>query len=195
MADSHRVLLMSFNDQAQCRSAFDEARSLPGLRQAAVLERSVQGALEVPLSYVRGAGVPTVMGAVAGGVVGLIGGPAGALVGASAGAVLAGGAENRHFYKGGAALIVLGAEVPDGESMLVAEVHETSEGPVDELAERFGGTVERRPAEEFAAEVRAAEDKATADIAAETDGTAIGTTGAAAGTTGTAGTDPLSGRS
>ncbi|MHA6764847.1 hypothetical protein [Streptacidiphilus sp. PAMC 29251] len=170
MADSHHVLLMSFTGPDQCRSAFEEAKSLHGLRQAAIIERSAEGTLEVPVSHVRGAGVPTVFGAVAGGLLGMLGGPAVAAVGATAGAVLAGGAENRYFYQGGAALIVLGARVRDGESLLVAEVHEASAEPADKVAARFGGTLERLPADEFIAEVHAAEDKADQANQAKEDG-------------------------
>lgn len=160
MSDSHHVLLLSFTDPAAGRSAFKETLSLPGLRQAAILERSLDGEITVPENHVRGAGMPTVFGAVAGGLLGLLGGPAGAAVGASAGAILAGEAENRHFYQDGAALIVLGARVEDGRSLIVAELHEASPQPADQLAERFGGTVERMSAEEFAEEVQTAEDKA-----------------------------------
>ena len=164
MADGHHMLLISFTDPAGCRAAFEEARSLPGLRTLAIMERSADGTLEVPDSHVRGGGVPTVLGAVAGGLVGLLAGPAGAAVGASGGAVLANAAEVRQAQEGGAALIVLGPRVPDGVSMLVVDIREDSPQPADELARLHGGTVERLSAKEFTAQVRAAE-KAAEDSA------------------------------
>jgi hypothetical protein len=49
LSDSHHeLLLMSLGDPAQCRSAFEEVRSLHGLRPTAIIERSSDGTLEVP---------------------------------------------------------------------------------------------------------------------------------------------------
>ncbi|WP_438295346.1 histidine kinase [Streptomyces sp. HUAS TT7] len=157
MADTHHVLLVSFTDPARCRSAFAEAVSLPGLRQAAILERSAEGLLDVPDNHVRGAGVPTVGGGLVGGLVGLLGGPIGVLLGSAAGATLANAAENRQLLEDGAGLIVLSSRVEDGMAMLVVDLHESSQQPADELARRHDGTLQRLSAKEFAAQVEAAE--------------------------------------
>ncbi|MET9359578.1 histidine kinase [Streptomyces sp. NPDC006632] len=166
MADTHHVLLISFARPERCRSAYEEAVSLPGLRQAAVLERSADGVLDVPENHVRGAGVPTVGGGLVGGLVGLLGGPIGVLLGSAAGAALANAAENRQLMEDGAGLIMLSGRVEDGASMLVVDLHESSQQPADELARRHGGSLERLSAEEFTAQVEAAER------AAEESGTA-----------------------
>ncbi|MFI6471066.1 histidine kinase [Streptomyces sp. NPDC050516] len=157
MADTHHVLLISFTDPARCRSAFAEAVSLPGLRQAAILERSAEGLLDVPDNHVRGAGVPTVGGGLVGGLVGLLGGPIGVLLGSAAGATLANAAENRQLLEDGAGLIVLSSRVEDGTAMLVLDLHESAQGPADELARRHDGTLQRLSAKEFTAQVEAAE--------------------------------------
>ncbi|MGW8326276.1 histidine kinase [Streptomyces sp. NPDC055897] len=157
MADTHHVLLISFTDPARCRAAFEEAASLSGLRQAAILERSADGLLDVPDNHVRGAGVPTVGGGLVGGLLGLLGGPIGVLLGSAAGATLANAAENRQILEDGAGLIVLSSRVEDGTSMLVVDLHESSREPADELARRHGGTLRRLSAKELAAEVEAAE--------------------------------------
>ncbi|WP_406340862.1 histidine kinase [Streptomyces sp. NBC_00648] len=157
MADTHHVLLISFTDPPRCRAAYEEAVSLPGLRQAAVLERSAEGLLDVPDNHVRGAGVPTVGGGVVGGLVGLLGGPIGVLLGSAAGAALANAAENRQLIEDGAGLIMLSSRVEDGAAMLVLDLHEASPEPADELARRHGGALQRLTAKEFAAQVAAAE--------------------------------------
>ncbi|MCX5384103.1 histidine kinase [Streptomyces sp. NBC_00083] len=163
MAETHHVLLISFTRPEQCRAAYEEAVSLPGLRQAAVLERSAEGVLDVPENHVRGAGVPTVGGGLVGGLVGLLGGPIGVLLGSAAGAALANAAENRQLMEGGAGLIMLSGRIEDGASMLVVDLHESSQEPADELARRYGGSLERLPAHEFAAQVEAAERAAEGD--------------------------------
>ncbi|MGW2859572.1 hypothetical protein [Streptomyces sp. SDr-06] len=157
MADTHHVLLISFTDAERCRAAFEEAVSLPGLRQAAILERSAEGLLDVPDNHVRGVGVPTVGGGLVGGLVGLLGGPIGVLLGSAAGATLANAAENRQLLEDGAGLIVLSSRVEDGTSMLVVDLHESSQQPADELAQRHSGRLQRLSAKDFAAQVEAAE--------------------------------------
>ncbi|GAA1358304.1 histidine kinase [Streptomyces beijiangensis] len=157
MTENHHVLLIAFSDPERCRAAYEEALQLPGLRQAAILERSAEGLIDVPENHVRGAGVPTVGGGVVGGLVGLLGGPIGVLIGSAAGAALANARENRQLMEGGAGLIMLSGRVDDGVSMLVLDLHESSPDPADELAGRHGGTVERLSEKEFTEQVEAAE--------------------------------------
>ncbi|MFI9328598.1 hypothetical protein ACIGZJ_13760 [Kitasatospora sp. NPDC052868] len=156
----HHVVLLTFEGGEDCHRAFEEAEHLPGIRQSAVLERSADGLLEVREGYTRGAGVATVGSGVVGGLVGLLGGPLGMLLGFAAGAALGNAAEEGRTTADGAGLIVLSARVPDGASLLVLDIRESSPEPADRLAARFGATVERLVAEEFAEQVRAAERRA-----------------------------------
>ena len=160
MADSHQVLLISFTDREASRAAFQEALTLPGLRQASILERSAEGLLDVPETHVRGAGRRTAGGGVAGGLIGLLGGPLGVLLGAAAGAALGGAVENQELLEDGAGLIMLSSRIDEGSSLLIVDVDEATQEPGDELARRHGGVLERMPEEEFAAQVRAAEQAA-----------------------------------
>ncbi|MBV6695779.1 histidine kinase [Kitasatospora aureofaciens] len=160
MSEQHNVVLLTFPDAAGWRPAFDEAQHLPGLRQAAALERSADGLLEVRDTFTRGAGVATVGSGVLGGLVGLLGGPVGVVLGFAAGAALGSAAEESRATEGGAGLIVLSPRVPDGGAMLVLEVREAAPGPADELAARHGAAVERIDAHAFAEQVKAAEHKA-----------------------------------
>ncbi|MFG2818541.1 histidine kinase [Kitasatospora sp. NPDC048365] len=160
MSDRHHVLLIGFTDAAACRLAYEDAKHLPGLRQAAVLERSADGIIDVPESHTRGAGVPTVGGGMVGGLVGLLAGPIGALLGFAAGAAIGNAAEQNWERDGGAGLILLSAQVQDGTAMLVVDITESDPGPADQLAADHGGHLERRAAEDFAEEVRKAREAA-----------------------------------
>ncbi|MDH6121145.1 hypothetical protein ABH930_006638 [Kitasatospora sp. GAS204A] len=162
--DTHTMLFVTFDDPAAAHAAFTEAKELPGARQAAVLRRSAQGVLDTPESWVRGAGAPTVASGIVGGLLGLFGGPIGVLLGWTAGTVVGGAAEWRHFEEGAEGLLVYSKDLAEGCAMLIVELHERHHEPADELAARHGGSLLRRPAEEVAAEVRAAEraaDEAT----------------------------------
>jgi hypothetical protein len=155
--DVHTMLFITFADPAAALAAFTEAKELPGARQAAVLRRSAEGLLDTPESWVRGAGTPTVATGILGGLIGLLGGPVGVLLGWTAGTVLGSAAELRQFQDGAEGLLVYSRDLAEGHAMLIVELHEHHHAPADELAERHGGQLVRRPAEEVAAEVRAAE--------------------------------------
>ncbi|MFI9274537.1 histidine kinase [Kitasatospora sp. NPDC052896] len=157
MSDTHAMLFVTFADQAAAHAAYQEAKELPGARQAALLRRSAEGLLDVPESWVRGAGTPTVAGGILGGLVGLLGGPLGAFLGWTAGTALGGAAELKHFQDAAETLTVYSSGLVESGSLLVVELHEHDPGPADELAARHGGRLVRRPAAEVAAEVRLAE--------------------------------------
>ncbi|MFJ5880805.1 hypothetical protein [Kitasatospora cineracea] len=157
----HNVLLLGFEDRAQCRLAYEDAMHLPGLRQVAVLERDEQGIVDIPESHIRGAGVPTVGSGLVGGLVGLLGGPIGVLLGFAAGAAIGNAAEQAEITDGGAGLIVLSSRVGNGRALLVLDLVEHQTGPADELAAKYGAPVERISAEQFAEQVRIAKEKAT----------------------------------
>ncbi len=160
MPDSPAMLFITFDDPAPARAAYQEVKELPGVRQAAVLERSDEGLLDVPESWVHGAGTPTVVSGIVGGLVGLLGGPVGVFLGWTAGTVLAGAAEIKRFQDAAEGLTVYSSGLAEGGSLLIAEVREQSPGAADALAARHGGRLVRRPAEEVAAEVRAAQEAA-----------------------------------
>ncbi|MDH6108966.1 putative membrane protein [Kitasatospora sp. MAP12-15] len=170
MPESHTMLFVTFRDQASVRAAYEEVKELHGVRQAAVLERSADGLLDVPESWVRGAGATTVAGGLVGGLVGLIGGPIGVFLGWTAGTMLGGAAEIQHFQDAAEGLMVYSRGLTEGGSLLIAELREHSPDAVDAIALRHGGTVVRRPAEEVAAEVQAAQTAAEEAVRSEQQG-------------------------
>lgn len=158
MADSHHhMLLISFASAPDARPAYKDAVELPGLQQAAVLERSPEGFIDVPESHVAGAGATTAGAGLAGGLLGLLGGPIGVFIGAAAGVALGNAAEEGWAQEGGAGMIMLSSRVEDGAALLVVDLYESDPRPADDLARRHGGTVERLTAKEFTAQLRAAE--------------------------------------
>ncbi|MEI5102721.1 hypothetical protein RB200_34655 [Streptomyces sp. PmtG] len=152
----HRVVTLAFGDPEQCRVAYTDALRLPGLRQAAVLERAPDGTLDVPLSENPEAGEATVGAGAVGGLLGLATGPLGALLGVTAGAALGSMLEVRREGEEYAAMILLSADAEDGTSLLVLDIKEAAEEPVDELAARHGTVVRREDAKDFADRVRTA---------------------------------------
>ncbi|MEU9077732.1 hypothetical protein ACFYUY_10495 [Kitasatospora sp. NPDC004745] len=190
MSDQHNVVLLTLPSADEWRPAFDEAQRLPGLRQAAALERSADGLLEVRDTFTKGAGVTTVGSGVLGGLVGMLGGPIGVLLGFAAGAAIGNAAEEHYATEGGAGLIMLSPRVPDGGAMIVLELREASPGPADELAAGHGAAVERIDAQTFTEQLRAAQHKAEEQRAEEqraAEGQAAAETGTAAAPDGPAG--------
>ncbi|MER8237327.1 histidine kinase [Streptomyces sp. NPDC094049] len=152
----HRLVTLPFTDPARCRDAYAEAVILPGVHQAAVIERAPDGTLDVPENHAPHAGATTVGATATGGLIGLLGGPLGTLIGATAGALVGDAAEARRDQEGTAALILLSADVPDGTALLVLDLSEESAEPVDTLAARYDTTARREPAETFATRLRQA---------------------------------------
>lgn len=166
-AHAHQIVLLPFQQQDACLRAFEEAKHLPGLRQAAVVSRDADGELTMPETHSRGVGVPTIGAGLVGGAIGLLGGPLGALIGFAAGASLGGASELSRDQQGGAALIVLSSRIGNGASLLILDVEEHSPEHVDTLASGFGIVPERIPADEFRKLLSAAEREADAEVAEE----------------------------
>lgn len=157
MPDTHTMLFITFDDPAAARAAYEEVKQLHGVRQAAVLERSAEGLLDVPESWVHGAGTPTVVSGIVGGLVGLLGGPLGVFLGWTAGTALGGAAEIKHFQDAAESLAVYSSGLAEGHSLLLVELREHTPDAADAIAARQGGRLVRRPAEEVDAELRAAQ--------------------------------------
>jgi hypothetical protein len=164
---AHTMLFITFDGKQAALDAFGAAKEMHGVEQAAVLTRSVEGLLDTPESWVRGAGTPTVASGILGGVVGLLGGPIGVLLGWTAGTVLGSAAELKRFQAGAEGLLVFSKDLAEGQSMLILEVHEQDPAVLDGLARQYDGRAVRRPAQEVAAEVKAAETAAEEAARAE----------------------------
>ncbi|MEV4611377.1 histidine kinase [Kitasatospora sp. NPDC049258] len=169
MTETHSMLFVTFDDTGSARAAYREMKELHGVRQAAVMERTADGLLDVPDSWVRGAGATTVLSGVVGGLVGLIGGPIGVFLGWGAGTALGGGAEFKRFSDATEGLMVFSRGLAEGTTLLIVELTESGPQAADEIAARHGGRLVRRPAAEVEAEVRAAQEAAEESLHAERD--------------------------
>ncbi|MER8185765.1 histidine kinase [Kitasatospora sp. NPDC094015] len=167
MTETHTMLFVTFDDTASARAAYREIKEVHGVRQAAVMERTADGLLDVPESWVRGAGAATVLSGVVGALVGLIGGPIGAFLGWGAGTALGGGAEYKRYSDATEGLMVFSRGLDDSSTMLIVELVETDPAVADAIAARHGGRLVRRPAAEVEAEVRAAQEEAEESLRAE----------------------------
>jgi hypothetical protein len=98
------------------------------------------------------------LGGLVGSVLGVVGGPVGVVVGWGAGALVGGGADWLRVVHSSDLVALVADHVSAGSTVLVAEVTESDTVPIDLLAARFGAVVERRPAEQVRAEVKAVRD-------------------------------------
>lgn len=168
MTTTASVAIIRFPESAQAYQALSDLRGLAEtltsieLRSAALVERTPDGALRVPEQGDTVIGTGTATGGLVGMLVGVLGGPLGVLLGFGTGA-LAGGLFDIDRATGvDSALTLLSAEIPPDSTALIVELVESSPEPLDQLAARFGASIERQPAELVAAEVEAADEAAAA---------------------------------
>lgn len=159
-----KVLFLTFGDPSHAYEAFHLVTELPGVDQAAIMERSPAGFLSVPESYSSSAGRSTLLGGSIGALLGLLGGPVGLLFGWGAGTMIGMAADNDDTADSVDSLTYFSRGVADGTNVLIVGMTETDPAVVDTMAARLGGTVVRVPAEEVTAEVRAAQDAAATAV-------------------------------
>jgi uncharacterized membrane protein len=168
MTTTESVAIIRFPQSSQAYQAVSDLRGLAEsltsleVRSAALVERTPEGTLRVPEGddVVIGAGTAT--GGLIGMLVGVLGGPLGVLLGFGTGALVGGVFDIDRATGVDGALALLSAQIPPGTTALIVEVVETTPEPLDQLAARFGATVERQPAAQVTAEVEAADAAAEA---------------------------------
>lgn len=168
MTTTESVAILRFAQSSQAYQALSDLRGLSetltslDVRSAALVERTPEGTLRVPEQGDAVIGTGTAAGGLIGMLVGVLGGPLGVLLGFGAGALVGGVFDIDRAAGVDSALALLSAEIPPGSTALIVDVAESSPEPIDQLAARFGASVERQPAEQVAAEVEAADAAAEA---------------------------------
>jgi uncharacterized membrane protein len=168
MAAIESVVIVRFSQSGQAYEALSELRGLSEslasveVRGAALVERASDGTLRVPEQSDETVGVGTAAGGLLGMLAGVLGGPLGVLLGFGTGALVGGVFDVDRASSVDSALGLLSAQITPGSTALIVDVVEATPEPLDQLAARFGATIERQPAGQVAAEVEAAEAAAEA---------------------------------
>lgn len=162
MSTTESVVMVRFPQPSQAYQAMSDLRGLSDsltsleVRSAALAERTPDGSLRVPEHSDAAIGVGAPAGGLIGMLVGVLGGPLGVLLGFGTGALIGGVFDVERAEGADGALALLSAQIPPGSTVLIIEAVETTPEPLDQLAARFGATIERQPADRVAAEVEAA---------------------------------------
>jgi uncharacterized membrane protein len=168
MTTTESVVIVRFRQSGQEYQALSELRGLGEsltslqVRGAALVERKPDGTLRIPEQNDAVIGVGTAAGGLAGMLVGVLGGPLGVLLGLGTGALVGGVFDIDRATSVDSALALMSAQIPPGSTAMIVDAVESTPEPLDELASRFGATIERQPAAQVAVEVEAAEAAAEA---------------------------------
>jgi outer membrane lipoprotein SlyB len=136
------VVIFRFTQQAAAYQTLSELRQL-------------DGTVRSPDGVSTGASEGTLIGGVVGSAIGLLGGPLGVVLGWGAGTLAGSDADWRRAANRSGVVALVADEVSAGNIVLVAELVEHHQAPVNYLAMRFDAVLERRPATQVRAEVKA----------------------------------------
>lgn len=158
MATEENVLVMQFPEPSQAFEALSDLKGIDGVRGAAVLERTTDGALRVADGYTPEEGSSVAVGGLVGGLVGVLAGPVGVLLGFTTGALIGGVYEDDIEEEADDGFTILSKNIARGDNALLVEIREGGHAPIDAIVEHLGGTVTRVPAADVDREVALAHD-------------------------------------
>ena len=144
------VVVIGFTEPSKAYQALSvlkacDADGRIGLESAAVVERTTEGALQIPESADNDELVGMASGSVVGMLIGVLGGPVGVLLGWGAGAMMGGAFDLDRAITSDEALTVLGTAIPAGSTAVIANVEEPAVEVIDGEMAKLGGEVTRRP--------------------------------------------------
>jgi uncharacterized membrane protein len=134
------------------------------LESAAIVERTPEGALQIPEGADNLGPVGAASGSLIGMLVGVLGGPVGVMLGWGGGALIGGAFDIDRAVTSDEALTVLGRAIPPESTAVIASVGEPAVEVIDGEMAKLGGEVTRRSAADVMDELEAVE--AAADAAA-----------------------------
>ena len=168
MSDStHNVIAVTFDEESKAYEALSKLRQAEadgrvGLRGAAIVDRTPEGAIRVEESDENEIGTGTAGGSLIGVLVGVLGGPVGMLLGLGAGMAIGAAVDLDRADEADDVLNQMSKSIPAGTTAVIAEVDEAAVEVVDSEMSPLGGRITRRPADEVLAELEAAEQAAKA---------------------------------
>ncbi|WP_181801197.1 hypothetical protein [Streptomyces shenzhenensis] len=164
VAMNENAIALRFADRATAYQALSELKHLASatveVRGAVLIERQEDGTVHVPEGMDTEAGRSTAVGSLVGSLVGILGGPLGLLMGWSIGALIGGGQDYKRASEATMAVGAFTPQVPPGGTVILAGVKEADTEAIDLLAMRHGAALERRPADDVRAELKAMEKAA-----------------------------------
>jgi hypothetical protein len=164
MTMNDNAVALRFADRAAAYQALSDLKHLTSptteVRGAVLVERLEDGTVRFPEGVETEAGRNTAVGGVVGSLVGILGGPLGVLMGWGIGAMIGGGYDYKQVREATEAVGAFTPQVPPGATVILAEVKESDTEALDLLAMRHDAVLERRPADDVRAELKAMEEAA-----------------------------------
>jgi uncharacterized membrane protein len=160
---NNNVIAVSFEEPRNAYQALSELKgaALEGrvdVLAASIVTRDEQGRLATVDGDDIAGGAATVGGSLVGLTIGVIGGPIGMLFGWTTGLLVGGAYDVRREDDSESVLGEISRFIPVGGTAIVAQVKEYAVEVVDELMNRLGGTVYRRPTDVVQSELDAARE-------------------------------------
>jgi uncharacterized membrane protein len=151
---------MHFPENSKAFEALSQFKGQPGVRGAAVVERTADGQVRVADGYSPEGGSGVAVGGLVGSLIGILAGPLGVLLGWSTGMLVGGAFEVDELADADDGFTILSRSIPAGTNALVVEMTETSHAIADDVAEKLDGTVTRIPTSDVQAEIDSAREAA-----------------------------------
>ncbi|MEV7739729.1 histidine kinase [Streptomyces sp. NPDC088921] len=161
---NENAIALRFADGATAYQALSDLKHLSSatteVRGAVLIERTEDGTVHFPEGMDTESGRGTAVGSLVGSLVGILGGPLGLMMGWGIGALIGGGHDYKRATEATEAVGAFTPHVPLGGTVILAGVEEADTEALDLLAARYGATLERRPADDVRAELKAMEKAA-----------------------------------
>jgi uncharacterized membrane protein len=167
MAEQENVVVVRFDEPSKAYEALSvmkrcSAEGRIDLRDAAVVERTPQGELQITDGSHNVGPVGMAGGSMIGMLIGVLGGPVGVLMGWGAGALMGGAFDIDRVETSEEALTALSRAIPTGSTAVIASVKEPAVEVIDGEMQKLGGEVTRSSVADVMDELDAAEEAATA---------------------------------
>jgi uncharacterized membrane protein len=160
MSEENNVLVIHFPESSKAFEALSELKDQPGVRGAAVVERTADGQVRLADGYSPDGGSGVAVGGLVGSLIGILAGPVGVLLGWSTGMLVGMAYEADEVADADDGFTILSHSIPAGSNALVVEMTETSHAIADDVAKRLDGTITRLPATDVQSEIESAREAA-----------------------------------